>query len=224
MAPRRLQRRSSRPHHPLLRSSRSATRSRAAFQRLSNSRAASRFIGSTASWLDPGVVAELLLTVPDPAMPDGSSFATAPADATALEPFGRLLRLLSAPADSRVLAGPFVRGFATACCRVRWATRFARSDGVARALPRSGRPQTRLVPTRISRSALKRWPPIASPGSGFRQEPAAWSRPVLGGWLGLNVSSGAVPDLDVRPGRQNGSLGGVLRRAAIFSRGGPDGL
>lgn len=59
--------------------------------------------------LDPAVVADLLLTLPDAAMRDAPSFAAAPADVTVIEPFGRLLRLLATPIDAPVLAGPFTR-------------------------------------------------------------------------------------------------------------------
>ncbi len=59
--------------------------------------------------LDPGVIADLQLTLPDVAARDVPSFAAAPADATMLEPFGRLLRLLATPADAPVLAGLFAR-------------------------------------------------------------------------------------------------------------------
>ena len=59
--------------------------------------------------LDPAVVADLLLTLPDAPVRDAPSFASAPADATVLESFGRLLRLLATPADSPALAGPFMR-------------------------------------------------------------------------------------------------------------------
>ena len=59
--------------------------------------------------LDPSVIAGLLLSLPDAAPRDAPSFATAPADATVLEPFGRLLRLLATPADAAVLSGPFAR-------------------------------------------------------------------------------------------------------------------
>ena len=59
--------------------------------------------------LDPGVIADLLLTSPDTASRDAPSFAAAPADATVLEPFGRLLRLLATPVDAPALAGPFER-------------------------------------------------------------------------------------------------------------------
>ncbi|MCW6512011.1 AraC family transcriptional regulator [Lichenifustis flavocetrariae] len=59
--------------------------------------------------LDPGVVAELLITLPDASERDAPSFATAPADPMVLEPFGRMLRLLATPADAAVLAAPFAR-------------------------------------------------------------------------------------------------------------------
>ena len=59
--------------------------------------------------LDPGVIADLLLTMPDSAASDAPSFAAAPADLTVLEPFSRLLRLLATPMDAPVLAGPFTR-------------------------------------------------------------------------------------------------------------------
>ncbi len=59
--------------------------------------------------IDPAVVADLLLTLPDAVARDAPSFATAPADPAVLEPFGRLLRLLATPADAPVLAGPFQR-------------------------------------------------------------------------------------------------------------------
>ena len=59
--------------------------------------------------LDPGAVADLLLTMPEAATRNAASFAAAPADVTVLEPFGRLLRLLARPTDAPVLAGPFTR-------------------------------------------------------------------------------------------------------------------
>ena len=59
--------------------------------------------------LDPGVIADLLLTLPDAPTRDAPSFAAAPADAMVLEPFGRLLRLLATPTDAPALAGPFKR-------------------------------------------------------------------------------------------------------------------
>ncbi len=59
--------------------------------------------------LDPDVIADLLLNMPDAGARDAPSFAAAPADATVLEPFERLLRLLAAPTDSPVLAGSFKR-------------------------------------------------------------------------------------------------------------------
>ena len=58
--------------------------------------------------LDPGVIADLRLGLPD-AVRDAPSFASAPADASVLEPFGRLLRLLATPRDAAVLAGTFER-------------------------------------------------------------------------------------------------------------------
>lgn len=59
--------------------------------------------------LDPGVIADLLPSLPDAAMRDAPSFAAVSADATILEPFGRLIGLLATPTDAAVLAGPFVR-------------------------------------------------------------------------------------------------------------------
>ncbi len=59
--------------------------------------------------LDPSVIADLLLNLPDVATREPPSFAAAPADATVLEPFGRLLRLLATRIDASVLAGPFQR-------------------------------------------------------------------------------------------------------------------
>ena len=59
--------------------------------------------------LDPGVVADLLMALPDSSDRDAPSFATAHADLLVLEPFGRMLRLLATPADAAVLAGPFAR-------------------------------------------------------------------------------------------------------------------
>ena len=47
--------------------------------------------------------------MPDAGARDAPSFAAAPGDATVLEPFERLLRLLAAPTDSPVLAGSFKR-------------------------------------------------------------------------------------------------------------------
>ncbi|WP_428395765.1 AraC family transcriptional regulator [Lichenicoccus sp.] len=59
--------------------------------------------------LDPGVVADLLMTLPDASEREAPSFAAAPAESEILEPFGRMLRLLATPADAPVLAGPFAR-------------------------------------------------------------------------------------------------------------------
>ncbi len=59
--------------------------------------------------LDPGVVADLLITLPEASERVAPSFAAAPADPMVLEPFGRMLRLLATPADAAVLAGPFAR-------------------------------------------------------------------------------------------------------------------
>ena len=59
--------------------------------------------------LDPGVVADLLMTLPDASELKAPSFAAAPADPMVLEPFGRLLRLLATPSDAPVLAEPFAR-------------------------------------------------------------------------------------------------------------------
>ena len=59
--------------------------------------------------LDPTVVADLLLSLPDVVTRDVPSYATSPVDATVLEPFGRLLRLLATPADAPVLARSFQR-------------------------------------------------------------------------------------------------------------------
>ena len=59
--------------------------------------------------LDPGVIADLLMAMPDAATRDAPSFAAAPADLSVLEPFGRLLRLLATPTDATVLAGTFTR-------------------------------------------------------------------------------------------------------------------
>ena len=59
--------------------------------------------------IDPGVVAALASALPDAPTLEAPSFASAPGDATVLEPFGRLLRLLEAPADAPVLAAPFLR-------------------------------------------------------------------------------------------------------------------
>ncbi len=59
--------------------------------------------------LDPSVIADLLATLPDAESREAPSFAAAPADATVLEPFGRLMRLLATPDDAPVLAAPFVR-------------------------------------------------------------------------------------------------------------------
>ena len=62
--------------------------------------------------LDPGVIADLQLTLPDVAARDVPSFAAAPADATMLEPFGRLLRLLATPADRARAMLPVASGAA----------------------------------------------------------------------------------------------------------------
>lgn len=59
--------------------------------------------------LDPAVVADLLLALPDAPGCDAPSFVSAPADSALLEPLGRLLRLLAVPADADVLAAPFAR-------------------------------------------------------------------------------------------------------------------
>ena len=59
--------------------------------------------------LDPGVLADLLITLPDASQRDAPSFATAPVDPIVLEPFGRRLRLRATPAAAPLLARSFVR-------------------------------------------------------------------------------------------------------------------
>ena len=59
--------------------------------------------------LDPSVIADLLLSLPDAAAREAPSFAWAPADVAVLKPFGRLLRLLATPTDAPVLAASIQR-------------------------------------------------------------------------------------------------------------------
>ena len=59
--------------------------------------------------LQPSVIADLLLALPDPAPSVAPSFAAAPAAAAVQEAFGRVLSLLATPADAPVLAAPFIR-------------------------------------------------------------------------------------------------------------------
>ena len=82
--------------------------------------------------LDLGVVADLLLSLPD-AEPRAACWP----------------RRTTRPCSPALSSGSSV----IACSRGRWATRFARSDGAALASPRSGRRPSGSAPTRPSRSA-----------------------------------------------------------------------